>query len=126
MMRANFVAAAAAIAVLSLPAAASADRVYGAYIPDETRKIAEGQYQATRDWDRTLRSLASVYYRKKSTVWRQMRTGPGVRGVHIENVTRGDRWEGINVYETDGKVFITVLPNPEYAPKKKIRRGRKK
>ncbi len=108
------------------PIDALADRVYGAYIPDETRKIGEGQYRATRDWDRTLRSLAGVYYRKKTAVWRQMRTAPGVRGVYIHNIEPNQRWEGINVYEVDDQVFITVLPNPDYTPAKKKRRKRKK
>lgn len=115
-----------AIAVCATPALATADTVYGAFIPNETRKVGEGRYRATRDWDRTLRSLASVYYRKKGVVWRPMKTSPGVRGVHIQNIRPNQQWEGINVYETRGKVFLYVLRNPDYVPKKKKGRRRRK
>ncbi|MEQ8280048.1 MAG: hypothetical protein RMA76_01940 [Deltaproteobacteria bacterium] len=125
-MRSALVAVALLFAFVLAPRVASADKVYGAYIPDETRKIGEGQYRATRDWDRTVRSLAGVYYRKKTTVWRQMPTAPGVRGVSIQNIAERRRWDWINVYETNGKVFITVLPNPDYVPSKKKSRRRKK
>lgn len=125
-MRSRSLLVAAALAFLLAPFEASADRVYGAYIPDDTRKIGEGQYVATRDWDKTINNLAGVYYRKNTCVWRQMETAPGIRGVYIHNLAKNDRWEGINVYEADGKVYLTVLPNAAYTPAKKKSRKRKK
>jgi hypothetical protein len=110
-----------ALAVSLLGAAeARADKVYGAVILDEARKLGEGRYESLKDWEKTLRFFYSAYGKTEGVVFRRIETTPKVNAIHIANLRRGATWEGINIYETRNKVFIYVIKaEPEGAEKKR-------
>lgn len=108
-----------ALGVFTAPEA-RADKVYGAVILDEARKVGEGRYQSLKDWDKTLRFFYSAYGRTSGVVFRRIETTPKVNAIHIANLRRGATWSGINIYETRNKVFIYVIKaEPEDAQKKR-------
>ena len=92
---------------------ARADKVYGAVILDEARKLEPGRYESLKDWEKTLRFFYNVYGRTEGVVFRRIATTPKVNALHIANLKRGATWEGINIYETRNKVFIYVIKADE-------------
>lgn len=120
-----------ALLALGAPKPARAEVVYGAVIAENARKIGEGRYRAIKDWDRTLSFYSRVYpQNKKAYVWTEVASNPKVKALHIANVTKDRTWEGINLYQTGGKVYIYVIPAkqvPGAKPeKKKARKSRGK
>ena len=124
-----------ALAALLICAAgpAEAARVHGAAILEQAKKLdgEKARFRSLRDWDRTLRFFYSVYGKTPGVVFRKTVATPRVKTLHIENTNPGQGWEGINIYETRGKVFIYVIasdepPAPKAKPKKKRKRGKKK
>jgi hypothetical protein len=109
----------AASPVVSIAAPAVAAKVHGAFVLDESVKIGEGRYQSQRDWDKTVRFFRSVYDRTSGVVWHDIATTPRVRARFLENTKRDQAWEGINLYEVDGKVFIYVIARDAAAKLKK-------
>ena len=105
--------AALLVAALATPGLARADKVYGALVLDEARRIAPGRYESRKDLDRTMRFFRSVYGRKDGYVIRRLSSVPGVKGFHIANLRRGRTWDGINVYEHKRDVIIYVLKAAE-------------
>lgn len=99
----------ALIALLWAPTAARADKVYGAVILNEARKIGPGRYQSMKNYERTLRFFRRAYGNSKGIVTRRIAGTPKVKGVHIANLARNRTWDGINVYKTGSKVFIYVI-----------------
>ena len=110
-------AIAGALALSSTPAIAK--KVHGAHVLDESRPVGDDRFQSMRDWDRTLRFFRSVYGKTAGVVWRRVDTTPKVKAIHIENTRRGQGWEGINIYETDGKIFVYVIREEPVDAKKK-------
>jgi hypothetical protein len=111
-MRRIFFAALSCFVLCGLMAAsniARADKVYGAVLLNEARKIGPGRYQSMKDYQRTLRFFRKVHGRVPGVVIRRMNTTPKVKGVHISNLRPGRTWDGINIYETGRKVFIYVI-----------------
>ena len=94
---------------LAAPTGAHAARVHGAVIFDKTVKVDDSRYRSKQNWDRTLRFFRKVYSDKPGMVLHSVPTPPRVKAVHIENTNSGASWEGINIYETGGKVFIYVI-----------------
>lgn len=84
-------------------------------IPEEVKKIGEDRFQSQKDWEKTLTFFRQVYDDKPGIVWTRIATGTKVANArHIENTQPKRTWEGINLYETGGKVFIFVIKtNPE-------------
>lgn len=100
---------------------AAAATVSGASIPPEVSRVGRGRYRSKRDWDRTLRFFRGVYGRKQGIIWKRLDTPPRVKAIHIANTRARRRWDGINIYESEGKVTIVVLP----AERSSQGRGRK-
>jgi len=99
--------------LLLLPLAGRAEKVAGAILPDEVRKVGENRYRVDRTYEDTLRFYRSAYpsarYPRKTIA-----SVPGVRATHIENPElRPGAWDGLNVYETRGETRIFVLVAPE-------------
>jgi hypothetical protein len=88
---------------------AHAFTVHGAVLPDGAVKVDDDRFKAKEDWDKTLRALRNVYGKQPGIVWRSIASTPKVKAIHIANIKRGRSWEGINVYETEGSVFIYVI-----------------
>jgi hypothetical protein len=105
--------------ILLLPMAGRAEKVAGAILPDEIRKVAENRYRVDRSYEETLKFLKAAYpparYPRRSIA-----SLPGVRAVHIENPeARPGTWDGLNVYEAKGETRIFVLVSPDGAKKQR-------
>ena len=98
-----------ALAAVTAPSVSHAARVHGAVIFDKTVKVDDSRYRSKQNWDRTMRFFRRVYGDKPGMVMHAVPTPPRVKAVHIENTNPGASWEGINIYETRGKVFIYVI-----------------
>lgn len=72
-------------------------------------KVDDDRYRSTQDWEKTLRFYRGIYGKVQGVLWRSVASTPKVKAVHIANLRKGQSWEGINVYETGGQVFIYVL-----------------
>ena len=91
-------------------ATASASTVSGAQLPAEVSRIDRQRYLSKRSWDRTIKFYQGVYGRKRGIIWKRIDTPPGIKAIHIANTRARRRWDGINIYEAEGKVTIFVLP----------------
>lgn len=105
------VASALTTATLStaLIAPAWAATVHGAAVIEGAVKVDEDRFKSPQDWDKTIRFFRSVYGRQPGIVWRSIASTPKVKAIHIANTRRGQSWEGINIYQTEGEVFIFVI-----------------
>ena len=122
-MRAWAIAVAVIVVVgtlLGQPSTASAERIYGAVVMDGARPLKEkGRYRSVKDWDRTTRFYRRVYGSKKGYVWREIATTPRVRAVHLENTNKRRTWDGINIYQSRGKVYMYYLKSSTEGAQKK-------
>ncbi|GEJ57868.1 hypothetical protein AMYX_26090 [Anaeromyxobacter diazotrophicus] len=111
--------AALAAVCLTAAAAARAERVAGAALPDEARPVEANRYRVEKSYEETLKFYKAVYppgrYPRKAIV-----NQPGVKAVHIVNPeSKPGGWEGLNVYELNGETRVFVLVSPK---EKKSRR----
>ena len=117
--------AALAALLFVAPAVARAERVAGALLPDEARRIETNRYRVAKSYEDTLKFFRTVYppakYPRKPVV-----NQPGIKAVHIDNPeVRPGGWDGLNVYELRGetRVFVLVAPGEkEHEENKKGRR----
>ena len=91
------------------PADAEARQVHGATILDEVRPLEGGRFESMKDWEKTIEFFSRVYRGKPGYLWRSVDTPPGVKAIHIASTLPRTAWEGINVYETKGKIHIFVV-----------------
>ena len=82
---------------------------HGAQLIENAVKVDEDRYKSPQDWEKTLRFFRGIYGKQAGIVWRSVASTPKVKAIHIANIRRGQSWEGINIYETGGEVFIYVI-----------------
>jgi hypothetical protein len=101
--------AALAALLVAFPGLAWSEKVAGATLPEEARKIGENRYQIDRKYEDVLKFFRSTYPPAKHPR-RPIADQPGVKAVHIENPeARPGSWEGLNVYELKGETRVFVL-----------------
>ncbi len=103
------------------PAAALAEKVAGAILPDGSRPIAENRYRVDRSYEDTLKFFKTVYPPARYPR-RAIANQPGVKAVHVENPeARPGGWEGLNVYELKGetRVYVLVAPDEKRKPQRR-------
>ena len=98
---------------------AQAETVHGALLAEGAHKVGEARYVAQKDWDKTVGFYRRLYSPGADYVWRNLPSTPQVKAIHIENRKPGRSWDGINVYETRGKVYIFVIASGGTGPKKR-------
>lgn len=103
---------------------ASAASVHGAVLIEGAVKVDDGRYKSPKDWDRTLRFFRSAYGKKPGIVWMNVAATPRVKAKHLANTNPGASWEGINIYQVRGEVFIFVIEG-ETEKEKKPGRGKR-
>lgn len=108
--------------LLAAPAVARAERVAGAQLPDDSRRIEANRYRIERNYAEALKFFKTVYppgkYPRRPIV-----NQPGIKAVHIANpAPRPGGWDGLNVYELRGETRVFVL----VAPGEKEKDGRRK
>jgi hypothetical protein len=101
--------AALAALLVALPGVTLAEKVAGATLPEDSRKIGENRYQVARKYEEALKFFRSAYPPAKYPR-RIIADQPGVKAVHLENPdARPGSWEGLNVYELKGETRVFVL-----------------
>lgn len=109
MPRAPRYKAALAALLAALPGLALAEKVAGATLPEDARRIGENRYQVERKYEDLLKFFRTTYPPAKYPR-RPIADQPGVKAVHIENPeAKPGSWEGLNVYELKGESRIFVL-----------------
>jgi hypothetical protein len=102
-----------AVAIFSTSAIArtgdAAVKVHGAVLDDTAKKVGENRFKSTENWEKTIRFFRTTYGGRAGIVWSTIETPPKVRAIHIANTLPKRTWEGINVYEANGDVFIYVI-----------------
>jgi hypothetical protein len=91
--------------------AASATTAYGALLIDDSVKVGPDRYRVPKDkdWDKVMRAYRSAYGKTTGIIFRNIATTPEVKALHIENTSPNRTWEGINIYETNGEIFLYVI-----------------
>jgi hypothetical protein len=89
--------------------AEAASKVHGAALDDNAKKVGENRYKSAEDWEKTIRFYRGVYGGKAGIVWSTIDTPPKVKAIHIANTLPKRTWEGINIYEVGGDIFIFVI-----------------
>ena len=101
--------AALAALLVAFPGLAWSEKVAGATLPEEARKIGENRYQVDRKYEDVLKFFRATYPPARYTR-RPIVDQPGIKAVHIENPeARPGSWEGLNVYELKGETRVFVL-----------------
>ncbi len=101
------------------PAAALAEKVAGAVLPDGVKAVGEGRFRVEKGYEETLKFFRTVYPAAKYPR-KPIANQPGIKAVHIANPeAKPGAWEGLNVYELKGetRVFVLVAPVDEKARK---------
>lgn len=101
------------VAVAATPSVAGAATTYGVSIMDGAIEVAPGRFQMTKDWDHVIQFYRQVYGPRTGYAWTKLAETPKVKAIHVENLKRGSKWEGLNIYETSKGVFVYVVPAPE-------------
>jgi hypothetical protein len=69
-----------------------------------------GRYESRQSYEDTL-DYYRRYFRSRGGVrWQSIVNRPEVRAKHLQNLSTGSTWSGINIYEHQGKVYVFVLP----------------
>ncbi len=114
------VAVAIAMGTSTLPRDASAQKkAYGVVMPADAVQIGQDRFRTSQTISRTRRHFARTVGASRGLIWRPIRGNPDVQGVHIINNRDGRAWDGINIYEHRGKVFIYVVKAEAAAQKKR-------
>ena len=82
-------------------------------VPGATPLEEPGRYESSRNFDDTVQ----YYYRKFRGTglarWKNIVNLPTVRAKHLQSKQPSSKWSGINIYESEGKVRIYVVPRAE-------------
>lgn len=107
---------------------ARAVTVHGALVIENATQVGPDRYKAPKDkdWDAVLRFYRNAYANKPGIVFRSIASTPKVKATHIQNTKRGSTWEGINIYETGGEIFVYVLSGEEKVEEAKPKAAAKK
>ena len=94
------------------PRELEAATVHGAVVIDNAVQISAERFRAPKDkdWDKVVQFYRSAYGKKPGIVFRHIASTPKVKAMHIQNTKRGSSWEGINLYQTGGDIFVYVIP----------------
>ena len=109
--------------LVATAASAESERVLGAALPDQARKVAELRYRAVQDWDGVMKFYKGVYD-SKSYPRKNIANQPGVKALHIANPS-GKGWEGLNIYQANDEIRIYVVPADGAGVKKKEKKPKK-
>jgi hypothetical protein len=95
------------LAICSTAALAEGDDL-GAKLPENAKKVADHRFRSPTDWNGTLKYYKGIYgssnFPRKAII-----NQPNVRAVHIVNASGKGQWAGLNIYETNSEVRITVI-----------------
>jgi hypothetical protein len=85
-----------------------------------------GRYRTYRTFEETLDFYERSFKKTGGIRWRSIINLPGIRARHIECLRSDSTWEGINVYEHNGKVHIFVIQREGDNKSTKVKAGKRK
>jgi len=93
---------------------AATDPPAEAPLPKEAVPLeALGRYHTARSFDETIDFYQREFRRVGGIRWNNIVNLPGIKAKNITCVRKKTKWEGINIYETRGEVFLYVIPREE-------------
>ncbi len=92
------------------PSLAQADDlvVHGAILPGGCTKAGEDRFNTGMSWEFVWKFYEKVYPRSKYERL-EIANQPAVKAVHLKNPETTGKWDGLNVYEHQGRVKIFVV-----------------
>src|SRR5688572_20230042 len=101
----NLAVAAIVSASLMGSTAQAATKVHGVAL-DSVKKVGDSRFKSTEDWEKTVRYFRNAFGGRAGIVWNTIHTPPKIKALHIANTLPKRTWDGINIYETNGDIFI--------------------
>lgn len=92
-----------------LAAEAEGERVYGAPMVPNARKVEDGRYISPRTYDDTLEFYEKLFKGSNAVRFRAIINAPSIKAVHMQNTKPGGTWLGINIYELNGQTRLFVV-----------------
>ena len=75
------------------------------------KPLAEpGRYESSRSYDDTVDFYRRVFQRTGGVRWYNIVNQPTVKAKHVASLRSKTKWQGINIYERQGKVRIFIVP----------------
>ncbi|HOX43429.1 MAG TPA: hypothetical protein PK668_07525 [Myxococcota bacterium] len=81
----------------------------GAPIIPWAKEAGENRFRSPRSYDETLTYYTKVLHGSWNVSFEKIINVSGTRGKFIRNKNKGERWEGLNVYEHKGATFVFVV-----------------
>jgi hypothetical protein len=75
-----------------------------------------GRYESPRTFDDTLTYYKYHFKSRGGVRWRNVVNLPHIRAQHIQSLRPKTKWQGLNVYEQNGRVRIFVVPRTTESP----------
>ncbi len=96
------------------PAAETPPTVYrGAPIIPWAKEVGEHRFRSPRSFEETFTYYRKVLHGSWSVSIEKIINVSGTRGKYIRNKHKGERWEGLNVYEHKGATYVFVVFSDE-------------
>ena len=73
-----------------------------------------GRYASLSTFDQTLDFYRRAF-RQGEVRWRTIVNLPSVKAKHVQSLKKETLWDGINVYEIEGRVYVYVLARAQGA-----------
>ena len=77
-------------------------------LPETARKVGEDRYHVSGDWEAVQKFLKSNYpsnvYPRRSII-----NQPGIKAIHVANPGNKGGWEGLNIYQANEEIRLTVV-----------------
>ncbi len=83
----------------------------GVHVINEAVPLDEpGRYESPRTYDDTLQYYKWHFKSRGGVRWRNVVNLPHIRAKHIQSVRPRTKWQGINIYERNGRVRLFIVP----------------
>ena len=87
------------------------DATQAPLIPGATELEEVGRYNSSKSYDKTIKFYRRWVNNNAITAqWRPIINLPRIKAIHIKNTQQNSKWQGINIYELQGKVRIFIIP----------------
>ncbi len=96
------------LAAAPVPALAAEPTAHGAQLPPGVTRLEPGRFDVGMSWQHALKWFDKQYPQAKYPRI-EIVNRPGLRAVHLRNPDTAAKWEGLNLYEHDGRVKVFVL-----------------
>ena len=88
-------------------------------VPEAVALEEPGRYESPRSFDATIDFFKRAFRSTGGVRWRSVVNLPSIKAMHLQSVRKKSKWEGVNIYEHQGKVRYFVIPRPVTTKPKK-------